>query len=370
MVKDTNAKVDNKEGNFSKKITMQDVAKYAGVSYQTVSRVLNTPEKVAPDTRVRIEQAIADLKYVPNLLARQLGMSERKVIGFLNISRSLRIPATLMSDLQSMADKMEYKVFISLIEDVSYESVKNCISDLNSQMVYKILINAPVISSIAEQLVKDFPESKLIFLDVDPFCPVLNVSFNPYDGTVSSIKYLSSLGHKKVVLICGPEGNISSDLRYRAWITGLENQNMEIVYSQSGDWSTLSGYNVMTSILSHTRDFTAVISANDEMALGAIAALNRNGIQVPKDVSIVGYDNLEEGAFFNPPLTSIALDQKQQIEIAFKKLFSDDNTSVVLSTNLVIRQSCAKAITKDDISPKKIAAHLREIAAIIEHLEE
>lgn len=369
MVKDTKAKADNKVGNISKKITMQDVAKYAGVSYQTVSRVLNTPEKVALDTRMRIEKAIAELKYVPNLLARQLGKSERNVIGFLNISRSLRIPATLMADLQSMADKMEYKVFISLVEDVSYESVKSCIHDLNSQMVYKILVNAPVNSNLAEQLAKDFPESKIVFLDVDPFCPVLNVSFNPYDGTLSSIRYLSSLGHKKVVLLCGPKGNISSELRYKAWISGLASQNMEVVYSKSGDWSTLSGYNAMTAILAHTQDFTAVISANDEMALGAIAALNNHGIRVPEDVSIVGYDNLDEGAFFNPPLTSISIDQKQQLQIAFKKLFTDDNSSVVLSTTLVIRKSCAKAFGQDDISPRKLASSLREIAATIERLD-
>lgn len=354
---------------LNKKVTMQDVARYAGVSYQTVSRVLNSPDKVSPSTRQKIDQAISELKYVPNLLARQLGKAERNVIGIINVPRAMHPTTGVLTFLKELADKQSYKIMILVVEQASYNNLKQCMDELHSQMISKILINAPISTEIAERIHNEYKESKIIFLDVDPLCPVLNVCFNPLDGTLATIRYLKELGHKKIAFIRGPEGEITSDIRYNSWVRCAQTSGLEVVATEIGDWSSKSGYDCMMRLLNNSYDFTALISGNDEMALGAQAVLSQHGLKVPQDISVVGYDNIVDSAFFQPPLTTVGLDRRQQIEIAFNKLISEDTTSSVLPTNLVIRQSCAQPPRENNVDYKAIAETLRNIALKLDNVD-
>lgn len=353
----------------SKKVTMLDVAQRAGVSYQTVSRVLNNPDKVSPNTRKKIDEAIAELKYVPNMLAQQLGKSERNVIGIINVPRAIHPATSVLSPLKKLADSRGYKVMIMVIDVPSYDSLRQCLSELQSQMVNKILINAPLSTEPAMQLCAEFPDCKIVFLDVDPICPVLNVCFNSYDGTAASMRYLSELGHKKIALIRGPKGQVTSDLRYDSWIKCAASLNMEIVAEAEGDWSSQSGFDCMTKLLDHCREFTALVAGNDEMALGAQAVLHKYGLRVPQDISIIGYDDIVDSAFFLPPLTSISLDRNRQIELAFHKLIGSDNTSSVLSTNLVVRSSCAPVSGGNGVDFRDMAEAMRKMALQLEMMQ-
>lgn len=353
--------------NGSRKVTMQDVARHAGVSYQTVSRVLNTPDKVSEATRRKIDQAIAELKYVPNLLARQLGKAERNVIGVVNVPRAMQPSTGVLTYLKDLADKHGYKLMLVVLENPTYDNLKQCMDELHSQMISKVLINAPLSTEIADRVTQEYQESKIIFLDVDPLCPVLNVCFNPLDGTLASIRYLKELGHKKIVIIRGPSGEITSDLRYDAWVRCAKTMGLEIVAVEEGEWTSESGYNAMQRLIDQSCDFTAVVSGNDEMALGAEAVLNQYDLRVPQDVSVIGYDNIVDSAFFLPALTTVNLDRKMQIEIAFRKLISDDTSSSLLPTNLVIRQSCCPPLANNPTDFRSISKALRNIAL---HLEE
>ncbi len=353
--------------NGCRKVTMQDVARHAGVSYQTVSRVLNTPDKVSEATRRKIDQAIAELKYVPNLLARQLGKAERNVIGVVNVPRAMQPSTGVLTYLKDLADKHGYKLMLVVLENPTYDNLKQCMDELHSQMISKVLINAPLSTEIADRVTQEYQESKIIFLDVDPLCPVLNVCFNPLDGTLASIRYLKELGHKKIVIIRGPSGEITSDLRYDAWVRCAKTMGLEIVAVEEGEWTSESGYNAMQRLIDQSCDFTAVVSGNDEMALGAEAVLNQYDLRVPQDVSVIGYDNIVDSAFFLPALTTVNLDRKMQIEIAFRKLISDDTSSSLLPTNLVIRQSCCPPLANNPTDFRSISKALRNIAL---HLEE
>lgn len=353
--------------NGGRKVTMQDVARHAGVSYQTVSRVLNTPDKVSEATRRKIDQAIAELKYVPNLLARQLGKAERNVIGVVNVPRAMQPSTGVLTYLKDLADKHGYKLMLVVLENPTYDNLKQCMDELHSQMISKVLINAPLSTEIADRVTQEYQESKIIFLDVDPLCPVLNVCFNPLDGTLASIRYLKELGHKKIVIIRGPSGEITSDLRYDSWVRCAKTIGLEIVAVEEGEWTSESGYNAMQRLIDQTCDFTAVVSGNDEMALGAEAVLNQYDLRVPQDVSVIGYDNIVDSAFFLPALTTVNLDRKMQIEIAFRKLISDDTSSSLLPTNLVIRQSCCPPRANNPTDFRSISKALRNIAL---HLEE
>ena len=353
----------------SKKITMHDVAERAGVSYQTVSRVLNNSCNVSQATREKIEQAIADLKYVPNLLAQQLSKHERMLIGLVNVTYNLSAPGDVVNRVRFYALRHNYELLITLIEENTLDQMEHAITRLKAQMVDKLLINVPLSNDIASKLVRDNPDCTLVFLDVDPFCPVLNVCFNPYDGTIASIIHLSDLGHRKIALIPGPENIVSSELRHNSWLDGLKSHGMTAVACVHGDWSSKSGYDAMMKILHQTREFSAVLVGNDQMALGAMNALNVCGLRVPQDISVVGYDNTRDSAYFCPPLTTVDLDRDLQCRIAVEKLVNGqgDSVSSVLPTSLITRQSCAR-VTHDQYSLSDVAASLHEIARKLEHI--
>ncbi len=356
-------------GIKTKKVTMHDVARQAGVSYQTVSRVLNKSCNVSQATKDKIEQAIRDLKYVPNLLAQQLSKSERQVIGLINVSRSLQAPSDLMEGIRHYARLRHYDLLMTMIDDSSYEEVSSCINNLKGQLISRILINVPLPSQTAEQLAADYPDLYFVFLEVDPFSSVLNVSFNPRDGTMASIEHLHKLGHKKVALLPGPENNISSRLRCDSWFDGLKHTGMEVVDCEPGDWSASSGFEAMTKILHRSRGATAVLVGNDQMALGAISAIRQSGLRVPEDVSVIGYDNTIDSEYYHPPLTTVGLDRDRQCRIAIDTILSnpEDAASSVLRTSLIVRQSCAPVSAAGCRGPQ-LAQMLRELAVQAEKL--
>lgn len=351
----------------NKKVTMQDVAKKAGVSYQTVSRVLNNSCNVSPSTKEKIENAIAELKYVPNLLAQQLAKKDRNVIGIVNTS----IPSVAATEVASLCRKYAlesgYHIALTIASANDYQSISDAILELKAQIISKVVVNMPVESSDAIKLTEDFPDVTLIFIDVDPYCPVFNVTFNPADGTLFSVSHLRELGHHKIAILAGPEGISSSESRLKCWREGIRINNLEEVCFERGDWSTQSGYLATLKMLRDNRDFTAILVANDQMALGAISALSQNNLSVPEDVSVIGYDDYQDSAYYLPPLTSVHLDRDMQCKLTISKLINENEpkASSVLPTTLVIRQSTANTNLRNS-NVKNLVKALREAANLLE----
>ncbi len=351
----------------TKKVTMQDVAKKAGVSYQTVSRVLNKSCNVSESTKEKIENAIAELKYVPNLLAQQLAKKERSVIGIVNTAILSVASTDVAALIREHAAEENYQIAFTLASANDYDSIQNAILELKSQVISKIVINVPIDSNDAVKITEENQDVTLLFVDVDPYCPVFNVTFNPADGTLFSVSHLRELGHQKIAILAGPEGISSSESRLRCWREGIKINNLEEVCFERGDWSAESGYLATIRMLRDRHDFTAILAANDQMALGAISALNQNNLSVPEDVSVIGYDDYHDSAYYIPPLTSVHLDRDLQCKLAVAKLIKDDEpkASSVLPTSLIVRKSTGRpGQTKSNL--KDLVRSLRDAANLLE----
>ncbi|MGN1281032.1 MAG: LacI family DNA-binding transcriptional regulator [Succinivibrio sp.] len=353
--------------NKNKKVTMQDVARKAGVSYQTVSRVLNNSCNVSASTKEKIENAIAELKYVPNLLAQQLAKKERNVLGVISTALLSQASVDVAALIRKYALEHDHQIALELISNTDFESVEQSITLLKSQLVSKIVVNVPLDSQIAISITQANPDLQILFVDVDPYCPVFNVTFNPADGTLFSVAHLRDLGHRKVALLAGPEGESSADSRLKCWREGLRINNIEEVCMERGDWTAQSGYLATTKMLRDHHDFTAILVGNDQMALGAISALNQNHKSVPEDVSVIGYDDYIDSAYYQPPLTSVHLDRDLQCRLAVEKLINPDEPKVssVLPTTLIVRKSTSVMGPKDH-DRKELIKSLREAANLLE----
>jgi DNA-binding LacI/PurR family transcriptional regulator len=200
-----------------------------------------------------------------------------------------------------------YQVLISMIDENVNHSIQDSINELKSQLVSKVIINVPLEAEQAQKIAIDNDDIVCLFLDVDPYSSVFNVSFNPADGTRASVKYLYELGHREIALLAGPESSVSAQLRLKSWIETLKGYGLEPATVIRGNWDAQSGYSGALQMLRETAIF-AVLVANDQMALGVLSAFHQQQISIPAEKSVIGYDGTYESSFFYPALTTVSLD--------------------------------------------------------------
>lgn len=350
----------------SKSTTLEDVARHAGVSYQTVSRVLNKSANVSEATRRKVEQSIELLRYVPNRLAQQLVGKQSRTLGLVTISLALHAPSQVAAAVKRYANAEGYQVLISMIDENVNHGIQDSINDLKSQRVDKVIINVPLETAVAEKIAADNDDITCLFLDVDPYSSVFNVSFNPADGTRASVKYLYELGHRDIALLAGPQYSISANLRLKNWQEALQDYGLTPVTVLHGDWDAQSGYTGALQMLRETPHFSAVLVGNDQMALGLLSAFHQNQLPVPGQKSVIGYDDAYESAFFYPALTTVSLDLDLQGKEAVRKVINTRESEVsrsssILSAKLVIRNSTGPR-EQNDKDLKQIAEQLRLLA--------
>ncbi|ECD7245228.1 LacI family DNA-binding transcriptional regulator [Salmonella enterica subsp. enterica serovar Florida] len=351
----------------SRAATLADVARHAGVSYQTVSRVLNNSANVSTKTRRKIELAIAELKYVPDRVAQQLVGKESKTLGLITTSLALHAPSQIAAAVKKYADERGYQVLISMTDDNSACSIQYAINELKSQRVNRVIINTPLETAVAENLVEENPDVLCLFLDVDPYSPVFNVTFNPAEGARASVKYLYDLGHRQFCLLSGPENSVPARLRLDTWCSTLLSFQLSPLAVYYGRWDAQSGYLATLQMLRDTPQTTALLIANDQMALGALSALHQQKRKIPQDISLIGYDDTYESAFFEPALTTVAIDFDLQGKMAVQQLLQTQNTplasraSTILPSRLVVRNS-AGPLHSPKIDLINIADQLRILA--------
>ena len=349
----------------SKSSTLEDVARYAGVSYQTVSRVLNKSANVSEATRLKVEQAIDVLRYVPNRLAQQLVGKQSFTLGLVTTSLALHAPSQIAASVKKYAHQAGYQVLISMIDEDVNQSIQDSINELKSQRVDRVIINIPLESAEAEHIYENNRDILCLFLDVDPGSPVFNVCFNPADGSRASVEYLLELGHRDFALLAGPEESVSSRLRLQSWQDTLREKGLSPVTVIHGDWSAKSGYYNALHILRETPQFTAMLVGNDQMALGVISALHQHNVAIPEQVSIIGYDDTYDSAFFHPALTTVSLDLDLQSKEAVERLLATKNDvteSTLLPAKLVVRNS-TRAPGEQDKDLNQIADQLDKLAS-------
>ncbi|MBA8952031.1 LacI family DNA-binding transcriptional regulator [Actinomadura namibiensis] len=323
---------------------MEDVAARAGVSAMTVSRVLNTPEKVRPQTRARVLAAMRELDYRPNSAARVLATGRSGVLGVVSFDTTLYGPASMLYGIEQAARGAEYTVTIASLRTLTRGAIEEGVDRLRSQSVDGVIVIAPHLSA-AEGLRRLPPDLPLVAVGAADDLPVPVAAVDHRAGAVRATRHLLSLGHRTVHHIAGPMDWVDSDARVAGWRHALAEAGREAPDPLPGDWSARSGYE-QGRVLAADPEVTAVFAANDPMALGLLRALREAGRDVPGEVSVAGFDDVPEAPFFAPPLTSVRQPFGEVGRLAFQMLLEriDGAEGVPRRTvepELVVRESTA-----------------------------
>ena len=289
------------------RVVMHDVARLAGVSHQTVSRVLNGHPHVRDATRERVLAAVRQLNYRPNALARGLASRRSRSIGVLSFDAALYGPSSTLLGIQRAAQEQRYGVsVVTLSEQDSPAVVRRAAGMLAEQAVDGVIVIAP--SNAAARAVRDLPPGlPMVALEASFGKEMPVVVIDQFDGARMATEHLLALGHETVWHVTGPRDWPEALLRIEGWRAALSAAGVPTPPPVHGDWSARSGYEAGRR-LAATRGVTAVFAANDQMALGVLHALHEAGIEVPEQVSAVGFDDMPEAEFFLPALTTVRQD--------------------------------------------------------------
>jgi DNA-binding LacI/PurR family transcriptional regulator len=330
-------------------VTIQRVAREAGVSTMTVSRVLNARPDVSPETRRRVQQVIERLSYQPNAIARSLVSRRTRTLGlitadfgdyfFTEVISGAEVEARqhgyffmLGSTERNLQDEPEY---IRLLTERHVEGIlfaRPSTEPNNRHLVELLRKGVPVVTTAYH-----LPRAVLTVVDVD------NV-----DGAQQATQFLFELGHEHIAMITGPSSWKSVKDRSQGYRLALKANGIASnpALVAEGDWSYQSGYAAIQKLLAHGKGFSAVFAQNDQMAIGAMRALRESGRRIPEDISVVGYDDIPAAEFSDPPLSTIRQPMRQVGATATRLLIEaienpdgKRGEQVLLKTELVRRGS-------------------------------
>ncbi|MGK5740330.1 LacI family DNA-binding transcriptional regulator [Micromonospora sp. URMC 103] len=285
---------------------MSDVARLAGVSHQTVSRVLNNHPSVRQETRERVLRAVHQLNYRPNALARGLAARRSKVIGVVSFDTILYGPAATLLGIERAARAAGYGISIVTLERLDRSGVAAAINALSEQSVAGVVLIAPMVS--AAVAVHGLPTGvPAVVVEPGGDGELPSVAVDQVAGARLAVEHLLALGHETVVHVAGPRDWLEARDRVEGWRLALEAADRRVPPVITGDWSPRAGYEIGQS-LAERRDVSAVFCANDHQALGLLRALHQRGVRVPEDVSVVGFDDIPEAEYLSPPLTTVRQD--------------------------------------------------------------
>ena len=325
---------------------MRDVAKLAGVSHQTVSRVLNNHANVRPETRDRVIEAMRHLDYQRNTAARALVTRRSQTLGLVTFDTTLVGPASMVYGIEQAARDAGYFVSIVSVRTLEREVVIDAIKRLREQAVEGIIAIAPQDSAVAalSKVPEDIP---VVGVGVGQSADVPMVGVDNTTGAAMAVRHLLDLGHRTVAHIAGPSTWPEAQERETGWRRALHDAGIDAPAARPGDWSARSGYEHGHTLAADPR-VTALFCANDQMALGALSAIYQVGRRVPQDVSVVGFDDIPEAAYLHPPLTTVRQDfaavGRQSLELLVEQLASGSRSPkrLLLTPSLVIRASSGR----------------------------
>jgi DNA-binding LacI/PurR family transcriptional regulator len=290
---------------------MSDVARLAGVSHQTVSRVLNDHPRVSRETRERVLEAVRQLNYRPNAMARGLAGRRSHVIGVVSFDTILYGPAATLLGIERAARTAGYGVSIVTLERLDHDGMVSALSALADQSVAGVVVIAPQTASAAA--LRTMPVGMAaVAVESDMGGEMPAVSVDQVAGARLAVEHLLGLGHRKVWHLSGPRDWLETHGRIEGWRACLEEAGLAAPRLMTGDWSARSGYQAGLQLAARATedpaDVTAVFAGNDQMALGMIRAFHEHDLRIPDDVSIVGFDDIPEAEFMSPPLTTVRQD--------------------------------------------------------------
>lgn len=324
----------------TKRPTVYDVAREAGVSYQTVSRVINDKSNVSEDTRDRVLQAINTLGFRPNRAAQIFQTERSNTIEVVLFYDGFNL---FLYEMARVSQQLGYHFVISAITEQDFERT---LESATSRFVDGLII-VPM-----EPIAEDYDELKRLTHGI-PFIQVgvhlgadfPSVTYDQAQGAQLATQHLIDLGHRKIAEISGPLRNHDACDRHSSWTACLKENGLPVGPSMEGDFTIDGGYKAMRRLLESGADFTAVFIGNDSMTIGAHTALREYGLRVPDDISLVGFDDIPEAAHFVPGLTTVRQDFNLLGRLAIEYMVSMINSpdtpvhQRILQPKLVIRES-------------------------------
>ncbi len=338
-----------------KHTTINQVAEKAGVSIQTVSRVLNGRPDVSPETRQRVQQVMADLAYQPYAIARGLASRRTYTLGLIASDFSDYWFSQVVTGAEAVGHEHGY-FFMLGSTGCEPQDEPTFLRLLTQRHVEGILFVRAACPSDLEHL-KNLQHSGIPIVSTGFYLQDADfgiVEVDNVDGGRKATQYLIDLGHTRIAMISGPVGWKSVSDRTLGYQQALERAGIAVdpeLMIQGESWLHRSGFEATQELIRRKKPFTALFAQNDRMARGAINALHQSGLRVPEDVSIVGYDDIPEAEFSDPPLTTIRQPMQEVGKAAASmliKMIDDPNTppqQVLFDTELVIRSSCTQLQT-------------------------
>jgi DNA-binding LacI/PurR family transcriptional regulator len=329
----------------SRGVVMVDVARLAGVSQKTVSRVVNGAPHVRPDVRERVTRAIEELGYRPNVAAQALARERSHTIGVLALGTRFFGPSRRVFTLEHEARQLGYTMALTSVPDLSACSVADGIDVLLKRRVEGLVVEVPthLINIDPAQLaglpvvtsagwISGVPHQAVVDVDQEEACRGLT-------------DYLLGLGHSTVWHVAGPRDWDAAQKRLRGWRSALQNAGVRAPRVFYGDWSAASGYQQGRKLAARD-DVTAIFAANDQMAMGILRAFHEAGREIPGGVSVVGFDDVPEAEFQMVPLTTVAVDAEEAARRILAELLQmiegaepPAGTVIIPGTELIIRSS-------------------------------
>lgn len=331
-------------------VTIQDVAKAAGVSVSTVSRVLNEKVDVASDTREHILTVIAELGYTSNLAARSMRSHKKNLIGLVVPDIGFPYSIEIMKGINQAIAESNFDLLVYTTGQIQKVGTitreQHYVSLLNNSLTDGVII----VASAAAEFITDAP-----IIAVDPH--IINPNYTSvqgtnYQGALEVMKYLLGLGHKRIGFICGRPEIGSSVRRLDGYRDALSQADIELddALIVPGDFSTETGYLSALQLLALDDPPTAIFASNDQTAIGVFQAADEINVGIPNDLSVVGFDNITEAKYMD--LTTVDQDLSQMGYIATQmliKLINDEPLEAQvhkLPTQLIERSSCQALVEK------------------------
>lgn len=333
--------------------SIRDVARLAEVSHQTVSRVLNDHVSIRPETKDRVLLAMETLQYRPNRAARALVTSRSHTIGVLAARSSEYGPATSIMAIEDAARENGYYVTTANLADSSAEGIADAIEHLLHQAVDGLVVIAPQVR-VFDVLATSSIGVPFVSLQSTGRSDHLALSVDQVTGARRATAHLATLGHREIVHVAGPQDWIEAEERMRGFLDAIADADLGLHPPILGDWSADFGYFAGSELCRHL-DFTAVFAANDQMAIGLMHALRNNGVDVPGDVSVVGFDDIPVAQHVWPPLTTVHQDFREIGRRAVALLLNEVHGHEMLGVEdvvprLVVRGSTAAASARRPVT--------------------
>jgi len=336
----------------AKQITLNDVAAQAGVSYQTVSRVVNNKAEISEETRLRVLEVIRELGYRPNILARNLAAGRTRTLGVVTTELYRFGPSRIATGIQQRCQELGFQLLLEWLDTL--DNPAHRLDELAGRQVDAIVWLGPELEDDLAWATRDCLDclSPVVFCDFHPRPGLHVVSIENRQAAADVTRHLLAQGRRRIGIITGPlERAISRD-RLAGWQDALREVGIEPDPSLviTGDWSPASGEQSFHTLLACNPNLDAVLASNDRMALGVLHAAYATGRCVPQDLAVAGIDNIQEAAFFTPPLTTVQQPLRElgraaaqlAIDLAearWHKRPAPAETAIVLPCELIVRAS-------------------------------